>query len=35
MNVDSVPEELCAPDRDNDEESPDNDRSIPIRVELT
>ena len=35
MNVGSVPEELYAPDRNNDEESPDNDRSVPIRVELT
>lgn len=35
MNSDSVPEELCVPDRNDDEESPDNDRRIPVRVELT
>ena len=35
MNSDSVPEELCVPDRNYDEEPPDNDRRIPVRVELT
>ena len=35
MNVDLIAEGLCAPDRDNDEESPDDGRSISVRIELT
>ena len=35
MNVDYVAEGLYAPDSDNDEESSDDGRGIPVRIELT
>jgi len=35
MSVDSVAEGLCAPDRNNDKESPDDGCGIPVWIELT